>query len=205
MGESTRYIHGYHERESQRLSAQATSVLDLLHRDTRYPAGSRVLEVGCGTGAQTVSLALNSPEARITAFDHSFASLAQARTRVDSAGASNVAFLHTDLFTLPFEPTSFDHAFVCFVLEHLPDPIRARVSPRMVYVDATRPDLIDSFSRKTFTWMVEGVRAQALEAGIIDEETFDAGIRDLYRVAEPDGVFCYTFFKGVAVSPATPR
>jgi hypothetical protein len=26
---------------------------------------------------------------------------------------------------------------------------------------------------------------------------FDAGVRDLYRTAEPDGTFCYTFFKGV--------
>jgi hypothetical protein len=26
-------------------------------------------------------------------------------------------------------------------------------------------------------------------------EAFDAGIRALYRTAEEDGVFCYTFFK----------
>jgi hypothetical protein len=26
-------------------------------------------------------------------------------------------------------------------------------------------------------------------------ELFDAGIRDLHRTAESDGVFCYTFFK----------
>jgi hypothetical protein len=43
---------------------------------------------------------------------------------------------------------------------------------------------------------VAGVRAQALDAGIIDAAVFDAGIRDLYRTAEADGVFCYTFFKG---------
>jgi len=28
---------------------------------------------------------------------------------------------------------------------------------------------------------------------------FDAGIKALNRTAEPDGVFCYTFFKGVGV------
>jgi hypothetical protein len=27
------------------------------------------------------------------------------------------------------------------------------------------------------------------------------GIRDLYRTAGTDGVFCYTFFKGVATRP----
>ncbi|MBA3342543.1 MAG: hypothetical protein H0T48_12025 [Gemmatimonadaceae bacterium] len=45
--------------------------------------------------------------------------------------------------------------------------------------------------------MIEGVRAAALEAGIIEPEAFDAGVRDLYRTAEADGVFSYTFFKGV--------
>jgi hypothetical protein len=28
---------------------------------------------------------------------------------------------------------------------------------------------------------------------------FDRGIADLYRTAEADGVFCYTFFKAVAI------
>lgn len=71
------------------------------------------------------------------------------------------------------------------------------VSPRMVYVDSSRPDLVDGFTRKTFTAMIEGVRKSAIEAGITDPEAFDAGVRDLHRTAEADGVFCYTFFKGV--------
>jgi len=44
---------------------------------------------------------------------------------------------------------------------------------------------------------VEAVREEALAAGIVDAATFDQGIRDLNRAAEPDGVFCYTFFKAV--------
>jgi len=27
-----------------------------------------------------------------------------------------------DIYNLPFQPESFDHIFVCFVLEHLPRP-----------------------------------------------------------------------------------
>ena len=37
----------------------------------------------------------------------------------------------------------------------------------------------------------------AIAAGLTEPESFDAGIRDLYRTTEADGVFCYTFFKGV--------
>ena len=271
MDDQRHYIHGYGARESERLLAQATSVADLLHGDTSYPPGSRVLEVGCGTGAQSVTLARNSPDAHIVSFDRSAVSLAHAAERITTAGVTNVTLLHADLHALPFETQSFDHLFVCFVLEHLSDPVQAlrlacgflrpggtvtvfegdhgsaywhpeshaarravdcqvelqrraggnacigrqlhpllsaagyvdaRVSPRVVYVDATRPELADSFTRKTFAWMVEGVRAHALEAGLIDAETFDAGLRDLTRAAEPDGVFCYTFFKGFAVKPS---
>ena len=81
-----------------------------------------------------------------------------------------------------------------------------RVAPLMVYVDATRPDLVDGFTRKTFTAMVEGVRETAIEAGLIEPDRFDAGIRALYRTTEADGVFCYSFFKGVGTKlPRTGR
>lgn len=263
-----RYVHGYDDHESERLKAQAGSVLDLLHGDTRYPARSRVLEVGCGTGAQTVTLAHNSPDAHFVSFDRSAVSLEQARARVREAGLTNVEFHQADLFALPFADASFDHLFVCFVLEHLPAPLDAlrtiqrvlkpggsitvfegdhgstyfhpdselarravqcqvelqaraggnanigrqlypllmqagfdavQVNPCMVYVDGSRPSLVESFTRRTFTAMIEGVRGAALEAQIIDAQAFDAGIRALYRTAEDDGVFCYTFFKGRAV------
>ena len=72
------------------------------------------------------------------------------------------------------------------------------VSPRMVYVDSSRPERVEGFTKNTFTAMVEGVRDAALAANLIDEETWDKGIRDLYRTAEADGTFCYTFFKAVA-------
>ena len=55
------YVHGYDERESERLHDQAGTLVELLHADTAYPAGSRVLEAGCGVGAQTVTLAAQQP------------------------------------------------------------------------------------------------------------------------------------------------
>jgi hypothetical protein len=68
----------------------------------------------------------------------------------------------------------------------------------MVYVDNSRPHLVEGFTRNTFTAMIEGVRQAAVEAGMIEEQSFDQGIRDLYRTTQDDGVFCYTFFKAVA-------
>ena len=259
------YVHGYRPRESQRLQDQAQTLLELLHADTRYPAGSRVLEAGCGVGAQTLALARGSPHAQITSVDVSCESLARARQAIEAAGVKNVTFREADILALPFAPRSFDHVFVCFVLEHLPasalalerlvdllapggsltviegdhgstlfhpDSRAAResidclvelqgraggdaligrrlypllaaagleticVEPRIVYVDSSRPAWVDGFTNKTFIAMVEGVRENALAAGIIAAERFDAGVRDLRRTTGADGVFCYTFFKG---------
>jgi ubiquinone/menaquinone biosynthesis C-methylase UbiE len=266
-----RYVHGYDQRANTRLQDQARALVDLLHRDTSYPAGSTVLEAGCGTGAQTVTLAQRSPGARFMSVDISPESIAEAGRRTVAAGLANVQFQHADIFALPFGQASFDHVFVCFVLEHLPRPVEAlailkrllrpggtltviegdhgstffhpesraaqraiecqielqraaggnaligrqlhpllveagldavQVSPRMVYTDSSTPELADSFTRKTFTAMIEGVRESALTAGMTDPDTFDTGIRDLYRTAEPGGAFCYTFFKGVGVKGA---
>jgi SAM-dependent methyltransferase len=262
------YVHGYSEREAERLGDQARTLTALLHNDTRYPAGSRVLEAGCGTGAQTLILAKNSPDAEITSVDISPDSIRRAEARVRAEGITNVTFQTGDLFSLPFAPKSFDHVFVCFVLEHLADPgqvlhvlrslirpggtitviegdhgsayyhpdsaeankaIRClirlqreaggnaligrelypllvsagyadvQVSPRMVYVDASRPALVDGFTRQTFTAMVEGVRDTVLERGLMTESQWNQGISDLYRTCEPDGVFCYTFFKATGI------
>lgn len=79
------------------------------------------------------------------------------------------------------------------------------VSPRQVYVDASRPGLVDGFIRKTFTAMIQSVRQPALAAGLIDAQRFDDGIRDLLRTTQPDGVFCYTFFKAAATADIGPR
>jgi SAM-dependent methyltransferase len=263
------YVHGYTPRESERLVDQATALTDFLHSGTAFPAGGRVLEAGCGVGAQTVTLARNSPGASITSVDISEESLAVARQRVEAAGLTNVVFHRADVFDLPYPAASFDHVFVCFVLEHLTDPEGAlaalrevtrpggtltviegdhgstffhpenadarrtieclvrlqaeaggdsligrrlypmlvaagladvRVVPKFVYVDGSRPDLVEGFTRNTFAAMVEGVRERALEAGLIDPETWDRGVAGLHRAAEPDGVFCYTFFKGTGAN-----
>jgi SAM-dependent methyltransferase len=263
------YVHGYTERESERLVDQATTLTEFLHAGTTFPAGSRVLEPGCGVGAQTVTLARNSPGAHITAVDISDESLRLAADRLKMAGVTNVTLKKADMVDLPFARGTFDHAFVCFVLEHLSEPHGAlarlrtavkpggtitviegdhgsacfhpdsayarraigclidlqaraggdsligrrlyplllaaglrdvRVVPKLVYVDASRPELVDGFTRNTFTAMVEGVRERALDLGLVDLGTWERGIADLHRTAEEDGTFCYTFFKGVGTN-----
>jgi SAM-dependent methyltransferase len=63
------YVHGYTNREARRLGDQAGTLAELLHEGTRYPAGAKVLEAGCGVGSQTRFLVEGSPEARFTCLD----------------------------------------------------------------------------------------------------------------------------------------
>ena len=70
----------------------------------------------------------------------------------------------------------------------------------MVYVDSSKPQFVEGFTKNTFTAMIEGVRDAALAAGIVERTVFDEGIQDLHRTTEADGVFCYTFFKAVALN-----
>jgi len=119
------YVHGYDHRENVRLQDQASTLVELLHSDTFYPAGCRVLDAGCGVGAQTVTLAKNSPDALITSVDISEASVAEARRKIATAGFTHVQFEQADIFNLPYGPEAFDHIFVCFVLEHLSRPVEA--------------------------------------------------------------------------------
>ena len=122
------YVHGYRTEESSRLHDQAGTLQELLHAGTAFPAGSAVLEVGCGVGAQTVTLADRSPSAWLTAIDRSSDSLNAARERARDAGLPDISFTQADVYTLPHSDgplaaSTFDHVFVCFLLEHLPRPV----------------------------------------------------------------------------------
>ena len=47
--------------------------------------------------------------------------------------------------------------------------------------------------------MVRGVRDQAIAGGLIDAAAWETGITDLNRATAPDGTFCYTFFRALAI------
>ncbi|HOK96035.1 MAG TPA: methyltransferase domain-containing protein [Anaerohalosphaeraceae bacterium] len=119
------YIHGYSQREMQRLYEQAEILEEILHTGTLFPAGSRVLEAGCGVGAQTRLLVNRNPDAVFTCIDISEKSLAAARRLKEQAGFEHVSFQKEDIHNLSFADETFDHVFVCFVLEHLDAPAAA--------------------------------------------------------------------------------
>jgi len=122
---SREYVHGYSRRETQRLEEQSLILEELLHSGTSYLSGSRVLEVGCGVGAQTLILLRRNPGILLTSIDMSSESIQKAREKVEAKGYTNVEFRHEDILDSGLEPGSFDHLYICFVLEHMEQPVRA--------------------------------------------------------------------------------
>jgi ubiquinone/menaquinone biosynthesis C-methylase UbiE len=262
------YVHGYSEKEEYRLNDQADSLATLIHHDSFWENGSLILEAGCGVGAQTKTVAIQNPGCKFISIDISKDSIFVAKDLIKSKGIKNVEFHVADIFDLPFEKEFFDHIFLCFVLEHLPNPAKALevlkttlkpngtitliegdhgstyfhpdsemankaiqcqveiqkrnggdanigrklypilknagfdeilVSPRQVYVDDSNPEWVEGFTKNTFTAMIEGIKEESISSGLIDRESMEKGIKDLYKTAEGGGTFCYTFFKGKGV------
>jgi SAM-dependent methyltransferase len=192
------YVHGRSSRESDRLDYQASRLADLLHAGTRYPEGCTVLEVACGVGAQTVILARNSPGTDFVCIDISPESLAIAEERARTAGALRATFRQADVNNLPFPPESFDHVFVCFLLEHLRDPLLALRNLKDVLRPGGTITIIEG-DHGSALFYPESAAAQAIIRCLIDLQARMGGNsligRELWHLLNDAG------FSGVRVSP----
>ena len=261
-----KYVHGYTQKEAVRLNDQANTLDNLLHYDSLWNDGSLILEAGCGVGSQTKIIAPKNNKSKFISIDISQDSINQAEKVIRSLKIKNVKFKQGDVFNLSFKDSYFDHVFVCFVLEHLANPLHAllelkrvlkpggtimviegdhgsayfypdskaaqkaiacqvklqklnsgdanigrrlypllhesgfnqiTISPRMVYVDDSKPGLVEGFTKNTFTAMIEGIAETAVSKKLIGRKEMVKGINDLYKTADGGGTFCYTFFKGI--------
>jgi len=91
---------------------------------TRTGPGSRVLDVGCGFGLETLRLAeVVGPTGAVTGMDSSVRFVAEAQRR--AAGLGSVEFRHGDAQRLPFADAAFDVTRAERVLVYVDDPVRA--------------------------------------------------------------------------------
>jgi ubiquinone/menaquinone biosynthesis C-methylase UbiE len=80
---------------------------------------TRVLEVAAGTGLVTPTLARSAVE--VVATDYAPAMVERLRGRVQSLRLSNTRCEQADIYSLPFEPGSFDAVVAANVLHLVPD------------------------------------------------------------------------------------
>jgi ubiquinone/menaquinone biosynthesis C-methylase UbiE len=130
----TGYVHGYGTPEQERLVQQAEHWRHRLIADgTRLEPGTRLLEVGTGVGAVLAVLGQEFPGLELTGVDIEPKQLEYARGHLERAGVE-AALVEADALSLQFEDESFDHVWMMWFLEHVPDPVAVLREARRVLV-----------------------------------------------------------------------
>ena len=129
------YLHGYTETEQQRLVVQAHFLEEKIFESLDLSACRNLLEIGCGTGAECELLLRRFPTINVTAVDISTEQLEKAgkhllkfpelagRYRLLRADASNLS---------GFKGQRFDGSFLCWMLEHVSNPVEILSQVRTV-------------------------------------------------------------------------
>jgi len=128
------YLHGFSEKEQQRLRKQARFGEHMIYRNLNLANVSELLEVGCGVGAQSEILLRRFPDLKLTGIDLSTKQMDVAKKLLAETpwakGRYNLQEM--DATNMKFAANSFDGAFLCWILEHVPDPIRVLSEVRRV-------------------------------------------------------------------------
>lgn len=125
MAKNDKYLHGFEVKEQQRLLAQARFLEPYIFAGVDLEFDNHLLEVGCGVGAQTKIMCRRFPDLKIWGLDLSEAQLAMAKAHLGSEIANGQVTLDCqDAQKLNLKKKNFDAAFVCWFLEHVPDPLK---------------------------------------------------------------------------------
>jgi SAM-dependent methyltransferase len=90
-------------------------------------AGIRVLELGCGDGANLIPMAHSLPGATFVGIDRAAQAIAGATAAAAAAGLANVEFLARDILTVGNELGKFDYIVAHGVYSWVPAPVQERI------------------------------------------------------------------------------
>lgn len=136
----TGYLHGYSDEERERLHRQARFLEPMVHDRLPYRRRKELLEVGSGVGAQTEILLRHFPDVHVTGVEINDDQLAEAKRYLATVpwatgeGGPRYRIVKGDATQLEFGPSTFDGAFLCWILEHVGDPARVLAEVRRVLV-----------------------------------------------------------------------
>ena len=157
------YLHGFEKKEQSRLLYQAKLFEPYVFENIDYSQCSRILEVGSGVGGQTQILLNRYPQLKVDCVDASDHQIQTARKVLRSQlKQKRVRIFKRDATQLDLAQ-EYDGAFVCWLLEHVSDPvkvlsqIRRHLRPRgVIYCNETMNAtfFIHPYSPATITyWM----------------------------------------------------
>ncbi len=119
------YIHGYSSQEQERLVDQARVLDQFIFENIDLSDVDHLLEVGSGVCAQTVLILERYPNIRITCIEYDERQIEAAQQHVLSNPnySDRITLIHADATDLKLADDQFDAAYICWVLEHVPDPV----------------------------------------------------------------------------------
>lgn len=128
------YVHGYSAIEQNRLRKQAALLEFDIYKSINFQEVKNLLEVGSGVGAQSEILLRRFPQLSLTGIDFSKEQIAVAEKNLQqiSYATNRYKYFNADAQDMEFESGSFDGAFICWVLEHIPNPMRVLSELRRV-------------------------------------------------------------------------
>jgi ubiquinone/menaquinone biosynthesis C-methylase UbiE len=128
------YLHGFSEVEQNRLRQQASFAEYSVYRDIDFSSVKNLLEVGCGVGAQSEIILRRFPNLHLTGIDLNEKQLSAAQSFLKTLPYAQNRFeiKKMNAQDLEFDANSFDGAFLCWVLEHIPDPAKVLNEVRRV-------------------------------------------------------------------------
>lgn len=106
--------------ERRAATPQQSAALKSYLGDVAFPQAARVLDIGCGTGAQARTLAHWPGVGEVVGVDQLEPFLERAREL--ASDIPNVSFQQADARALPFEDASFDVVVLHTLLTHVPGP-----------------------------------------------------------------------------------
>ncbi|MFE8032828.1 class I SAM-dependent methyltransferase [Thiohalocapsa marina] len=111
------YIHGFGPVEEQRLREQAAVLAPVVFNGLTLPQAGRLLELGCGVGAELALIAERWPGLQLTGIDLSISHLRAAQRHLGDAAL----LARGDGACLPFADATFDTVITIWMLEHVAD------------------------------------------------------------------------------------
>lgn len=128
------YLHGFSKDEQDRLRTQARFAEHNVYKNIDLSRIRNLLEVGCGVGAQTEILLRRFSELAITGIDLNAKQLESAHNYLDSIShfKNRYQLYQMNAEDMTFENDTFDGAFLCWILEHVPNPMQVLAETRRV-------------------------------------------------------------------------
>lgn len=128
------YLHGFSPKEQARLRRQARFGEHRIYQDVNFSRVKNLLEIGCGVGAQSEILLRRFPDIHLTGIDLNDNQLesAKAHLKTLSFAKNRYEIQKMNAESLDFESNSYDAAFLCWILEHVPEPENVLAEARRV-------------------------------------------------------------------------